>query len=258
MLIFLYWSGCMDKIISKKDYNIHFYEVNYDKKADITSIMSYLGDLATYQSEELGVGIDYLMRNKMAWVVYKWDVHMDKYPEYNDTITVTTIPYSIRKFYAYRKFEIFNKGEKIGEATSLWFLINTERRRPCRVPEDIYRAYGLRVEDDQQLEFEKLLLPSEISSEKSFDVRYSDIDTNKHVNNVKYVSWALENIPLDVVKNCSVSSIRVIYEKETSYGETITVQTQMKEIEDKYIFDHVIKNSEGEKLTLIKTEFLKA
>jgi len=248
----------MERVISKKDYNIHFYEVNYDKKADITSIMNYLGDLATYQSEELGVGIDFLMEKKIAWVVYKWNVHMDKYPEYNGTITVKTIPYSIRKFYAYRKFEIWSKNEKIGEASSLWFLINTEKRKPCRVPEDIYKAYGLTQQDDTQLEFEKLMVPSKVDSEKRFDVRYSDIDTNKHVNNVKYVSWALENIPIDVVKNCSVSDIKVIYEKETSYGQTISVQTQMEETEDKYIFDHVIKNSEGEKLTLIKTEFLKA
>ncbi|MFL0252756.1 acyl-[acyl-carrier-protein] thioesterase [Clostridium neuense] len=246
----------MSKIM-KKDYNVHLYEVNYNNKANIVSIMNYMGDLATYQSEKLGVGIEYLMSNKIAWVVYKWDVHMDKYPEYDDTVTISTNPYSIRKFYAYRKFEIFNKGEKIGEANSLWFLINTEKRRPCRVPEDLYNAYGLTKDDDKQLEFEKLLLPSEINSEKRFDVRYSDIDTNRHVNNVKYISWALENIPSDIMKTCSVSDIKVIYEKETSYGETITVQTQMQETEDKYIFDHVIKNSEGEKLTLIKTEFLK-
>lgn len=248
----------MERVITDKEYNIHFYEVNYKKRANITSIMNYLGDIATYQSEKLGVGMNYLMDNKIAWVVYKWDVHMDKYPEYNDTITVRTCPYSIRKFYAYRKFEIFNKGEKIGEANSLWFLINTEKRKPCRVNEEIYTAYGLTKDDDTQLEFEKLSVPEKIDFEKKFNVRYSDIDTNMHVNNVKYVSWALENVPLEVVTNCSISDIKVIYEKEVSYGEKITVETEMDETEEGYTFNNVIKNAEGQKLTLIKVILTKA
>ena len=58
-------------------------------------------------------------------------------------------------------------------------------------------------------------------SEKSFDVRYSDIDTNMHVNNVKYVSWALETVPKDIVLNYELKNVKVTYEKETTYGETI-------------------------------------
>lgn len=243
----------MDKVVTKKDYEVHLYEIDYNKKVTITSIMQYFEDIATYQSDELGIGIDYLMKNKIAWVLYKWDIHMDKYPEYGDKITVATIPYSIKKFYAYRRYEIYNKGEKVGEANSLWFLIDTEKRRPCKVSEDIFMRYGLTKEDDKQLEFEKLRSPENIDFNKRFNVRFSDIDTNRHVNNVKYVSWALENVPFEIMTKHKISDIRVVYEKEVTYGEAVTVDTEMKEEEEKYSFNHVIKNSKGERLTLIKT-----
>ena len=36
-------------------------------------------------------------------------------------------------------------------------------------------------------------------NKNNFKVRYGDIDSNMHVNNVKYVEWAIESLPLDIV-----------------------------------------------------------
>ncbi|PJI08494.1 acyl-ACP thioesterase [Clostridium sp. CT7] len=247
----------MDKIVTKKNYDIHIYEVDSHGKATIASIMSYLEDLATYQTEKLGMSLKYFRDNKIAWVVYKWEVHMDKYPEYGDRIEVSTLPYSIRKFYAYRKYEIFNKGERIGYANSLWFLIDTEKRKPCRITNNIYKMYNLTEEDNEQIPFDRLRKLKQVDYKNSFKVRYSDIDTNKHVNNVKYVSWVLENVPMEIISEHEISDLKVMYQKETAYGETIEVMTNMEEKEGKYIFNHSINNSEGESLTLVKTEFRK-
>lgn len=247
----------MDKIVTKKNYDVHIYEVDSHGKANIVSIMSYLEDLATYQTEKLGMSLKYFRDNKIAWVVYKWEIHMDKYPEYGDTIEVSTLPYSIRKFYAYRKYEIFNKGERIGYANSLWFLINTEKRKPCRITDNIYKMYNLTEEDNEQIPFDRLRKLKQVDYKNSFKVRYSDIDTNKHVNNVKYVSWVLENVPIEIISEHEISDLKVMYQKETAYGETIDVRTNIEEKEDKYIFNHSIMNSEGETLTLVKTEFCK-
>ncbi|URZ08697.1 hypothetical protein CLROS_040910 [Clostridium felsineum] len=247
----------MSKIVTKKNYGIHIYEVDSNGDATITSIMHYLEDIATHQTNELGMSMEYLMDNKIAWVVYKWEIHMDKYPKYGDTIEVATIPYSIRKYYAYRKYEIFNNGEKIGYANSLWFLIDTEKRKPCRVIDEIYKRYNLTKEDTDQIPFEKLRSPKDVDFKNSFKVRYSDIDTNQHVNNVKYVSWVLENVPLQVLKDYKISDLKVMYQKETAYGETIDIITESEESEDKLSYNHLITNSQGEKLTLIKTDFIK-
>ena len=43
-------------IVTDRSYNIHYYEVDIHKRALMTSIINYLGDMAMYQSEILGVG----------------------------------------------------------------------------------------------------------------------------------------------------------------------------------------------------------
>ena len=51
---------------------------------------------------------------------------------------------------------------------------------------------------------------------KVFNIRYSDIDSNKHVNNVKYVEWGLEVIPVEVITNYELKRVKVDFEKETT------------------------------------------
>ncbi|MBW9156067.1 acyl-[acyl-carrier-protein] thioesterase [Clostridium tagluense] len=244
-------------MVSDRNYNIHYYEVDIHKRALITSIIDYLGDMAMYQSEILGVGIEHLKENHMAWVLYKWDITMESYPLLNETIKVKTFAYSFRKFYAYRKHEIIDiEGNTIGYATSVWILINTDRRRPIRITEEMYGAYGIDDSNNTSIEIEDIKPINTVDSEKSFQVRYSDIDTNMHVNNVNYVAWALETVPGDVILNCELKNIKVTYEKETIYGETINVSTEVIREENKTICRHKIINEEGTQLTLLESTWI--
>jgi acyl-ACP thioesterase len=45
-------------------------------------------------------------------------------------------------------------------------------------------------------------------------VLYSDIDTNGHMNNCRYIEWALDLIDLDVFKNKSIQYLAINYLKE--------------------------------------------
>ena len=244
-------------VVTARDYNIHYYEVDIKKKALITTIINYLGDMAMYQSEILGVGIDYLKENNMAWMLYKWDITMDSYPLLNETIKVQTSAYSFKKFYGYRKHEIIDaKGNKIGHANSVWFLINMNRRRPMKIMEGMYEVYGIDENNNTDIDIENIPPISEVHIQKNFQVRYSDIDTNMHVNNVKYVAWALETVPKDVVLDYELKNIKATYEKETTYGKTITVSTEVIRQESKIICRHKITNEEGTTLTLLESTWI--
>ena len=154
-------------VVTDRNYNIHYYEVDIHKRALITSIIDYLGDMAMYQSEILGVGIDHLKENKMAWVLYKWDITMESYPLLNEIIKVKTFAHSFRKFYAYRKYEIIDaEGNKIGYASSVWILINTDRRRPIRITKDMYATYGIDDSNNTSIDIENIKPINTVHSEK--------------------------------------------------------------------------------------------
>lgn len=244
----------MGNLITAKEYEVHYYEVDYKKRALITSIMNYFDDVAIKQSEEGNVGLDYMAENKIAWVLYKWDINIYKYPLHGEKIKVRTNPRCFRRFYAYRTFDIMNEnGEILVEASSVWFLIDVEKRKPKKIGEDMRQAFGISEDDVDILEIPKISPIINKNVEKTFNVRYSDIDTNGHVNNVKYVSWAIETVPLEVVKNYLLRNINITYEKETTYGETIKVSTEVIEEENRIICKHIIIDKEGKRLTTAQT-----
>jgi medium-chain acyl-[acyl-carrier-protein] hydrolase len=240
-------------ITLSKEYLIHYYEIDYKKRLHMTSLIDFLGDIATTQSENLGIGIEFLKENNLAWVIYKWDIKVNRYPTLGEKITIKTTPLAYKKFYANRKFDIYDgTGELIAEASSLWLLINTERKRPVRITEAMGASYGM-TEESYVDTFTSLEKVNKIDYECIFTVRYSDIDTNKHVNNAKYVGWAIESIPVDIIINHELKEIKVTYEKETTYGDTIKVCTEVRTEENRVIGLHRIEDKEGKGLTLLQT-----
>ncbi|EDS76894.1 acyl-acyl carrier protein thioesterase [Clostridium botulinum C str. Eklund] len=240
----------MNGIITEKEYEIHYYEAHLKQQATITNIIDFFTDVSSFQSEKLGVGINYMMKNNMAWILYKWDINVKRYPKYREKIFAVTEPYSIKKFYAYRKFYILDENrEVIASAQSVWLLIDTKRRRPLRISHEMIEAYGL-VDKETPLKIKNIdKLPQEYKS-IDFRVRYSDIDTNGHVNNEKYAAWMIESIPLDIILNYTLKDIKITYKKETMYGESIKVLTgKIKENEDEVVFVHKILRDNEEVLT---------
>ena len=208
------------------------------------------------QREKLGVGVDYLKERNIAWMLYKWDIKIHKYPVYGDSVKVRTLPHSFKKFYAYRLFDILNlQGEKLVSANSAWLLINTSKKRPIKITKDMYRAYH--IQSAEPLEIEEIKQPSSIDVEKEFHVRYSDIDTNRHVNNVKYAAWAIETLPLDIVLNYTLANLKVTYKKETTYGKTIKALTQVLNHSDNITCLHSIVDEDGKVLCLLESRWVK-
>jgi len=248
----------MGNKIYEEYYKIHHYEVDRNGRVFIATFINYFEDLALNHSESLDMGIDYLLKNNIAWVVYKWDIKIYKYAMLGEKLRVRTWAHSVRTFYAYRKFDIINSsGETIAQANSLWFMINIKRRRPCKIQDEIIEKFGLTKKDSSPIEFEKLKVPINITEEKNFVVRYSDIDTNKHVNNVKYVSWALETIPKNIINNYKLSQLKINYDKETAYGEVVKALGETVEVDNGYIIYTSLLNSNGDRLNLVKTTWIK-
>ena len=248
----------MSKSFTKK-YEIHYYEVNSKMRCKLPAIINFFEDVGTQQSEDLGGGIEYCRKNNCGWVFYKYDVKMHRYPMFGETISITTQPVGFKKFYGLRKYVIKDEdGNVIGEGSALFFLIDLEKRRPMRIQDEQYAFYGVDGDLDYDISMDKIEKCDEEQYHKQFDIRYSDIDSNNHVNNVKYFEWAIEAVPQEVITNYVLRRIKVIFEKETTYGDKISVSATIKEIDDAKLKSyHKIKNSEGSQLTLLEADWEK-
>lgn len=239
----------------EQEYRICYCDIDCRKNALITSLMNYFEDVAMLQSEQLGIGLKYLKKHCKAWVLYKWDIKIHRFPTYNEKVKVGTIPYAFNRFYAYRHFYITScEGEKLVSANSVWLFIDTDKKRPIKITEDMYKAYKVKFDKPERIK--KIQKPSSIDIEKEFQVRYSDIDTNKHVNNVKYAEWAIETVPMDIVLNYTLSNLKVTYRKETTYGKTIKVLTQVLDESKNITCLHNIVDGNNKQLCFVESKWL--
>ena len=241
-----------------KQYEVMYRDVNYKLKCKLSTIVDLFCDVGNLHAEAVGDTIEFQLSHGCAWVFYKYDIKIHRYPKYRDKIYVTTMPVGFKKFYAFRKYLIKSEdGELLAEATALFFFINIQKRRPARILKEQYEIYGEEGDMEVAIDMEKIEKMEREDHYKEFQIRYSDIDSNTHVNNVKYIEWAIESVPIEVIKGYEISRIKIVFERETTYGNRIHVSAEVREKENGLVTLHRITNLEGDELTLLEAHWRK-
>ena len=212
------------------------FDVGADGRISLTALLRYFQETAHEHANDLGVGFQKLREQNIFWVLSSMWLKIGKLPGFDKQITVKTWPRGVDKFYSLRDFQLFHDSKIVVEATSLWLLIDINSKRivrPERIIEGIDFFSEIRVFDDN-------LIPIDPASEKILIeerlVRYSDLDINRHVNNVRYVEWILDAINSNLNEK-SIKELKIQY-----LGE-------FKENEKAYIYKEVSNDS-----TLFKIE----
>ena len=127
----------------------------------------------------------------------------DRYrmPAHRETIRLETWSNKCRKMQAERGYYLFDeKGEKIADGMSRWIYMDFAKRKPTNVPDDMIEKYG--TNQPPAIEGEKFRMPpmpeGEPKAQQRFTVTRRDTDTNGHANNVKYLEWALDDVPDEI------------------------------------------------------------
>ncbi|SHN85376.1 acyl-[acyl-carrier-protein] thioesterase [Desulfitobacterium chlororespirans] len=210
-----------------KEYEIFYFQVDQFGEASVITILDFLEDCAIAHSEAVGLGIESLLEQRTCWVLNRWRLEMERYPRLGEKVTIETLNIGFERFYGERVFTIRDsQGNIIGKAGSLWIYLNIDKRRPTRIPLQFADQYGVPESYEGKEPFEDLPEITDIHTEIRFHVRRSDIDTNGHVNNTRYVEWMLEGISEESLKDYRLRRLEVIYKKETPYGTDILSQGQ--------------------------------
>lgn len=200
------------------DSRIRYSEVDSQRHVTLPSIIDYFQDCSNFQSEELGVGIDYLIGHGLVWVLSSWQIEVSRYPQMGEHVKVSTWPYGFKGFFGYRNFTMEDDaGELLAYANSVWTLLDVEKGRPARLTPEMQQAYQLSPQLELECESRKVAFPQEMEAREPFPVHKYHIDTNNHVNNGKYVSMAQEYLPMGF---CT-GKLRVEYRKAAVYRDII-------------------------------------
>lgn len=197
---------------------VRYSEIDHRGTLTLPALINYFQDCTTFHSEGLGLGNEFLQREKKAWVLSYWQIIVDRYPGMCEQVTVGTFATKFSGFIGNRNMYMLDEsGEQIACANSIWAFMDMEKGRPCRPKPEWTQAYGTGEPLDMPYEERKILVPESFEDRESFPVRKYHIDTNEHVNNCQYVQMALEMFPRDT----RIHQVRVDYKKSAVYGDII-------------------------------------
>jgi acyl-ACP thioesterase len=91
----------------------------------------------------------------------------------------------------------------------------------------------------------------EASPSRRFEVRYSDIDANQHVNNGSYLCWALESVPEATWRGRRATAVEAHHRGEGLLGDAVLVRAAPQ---GDHGFAHaVIREGDGKELARLAT-----
>ena len=205
---------------------VRYSECGIDNKIKLPAIINYFQDCTTENSETIGVGHDYLVDRKRAWILNSWQVEILRRPQVRESIEVSTWATGFKGVFGPRDFCMKTaEGEELARAHSLWVYIDTESGRPIKPTDEEIAVYEVGEPIPMEAVSRKIKVPKGAVELDTFPVHKYHIDTNRHVNNSKYVELACEALPEDF----ELKKLRVEYKKAAVLGDRMVLKRVIEE-----------------------------
>jgi medium-chain acyl-[acyl-carrier-protein] hydrolase len=208
----------------QKTFKIQSYQVDVHRRMNIPSFCNFFQEIAYEHAEHLNFGYHYLKSIGKFWVLSRLLMEVYSYPMWGDEIIITTWPRGMEGMLALRDFSILSaQGEKLAGATTSWLVLDEEKHRPQRIDPVEFSKFLILTDSALNITAPKVAKPEQSTNMETFRVKFSDIDVNQHVNNVRFVQWAIDSIPDHELLTKRVSSCAINFLGEAALGDLLTL-----------------------------------
>lgn len=190
------------------------------RRLGVAGLFRLFQDAAIEDSKLIGYGVDKMMSKGLLWVFSRVHVRIKRMPDYLSNNTFWTYPIGKKAFLFTRYAKVLSEqGDSLAEISSVWALINEETRKVEMHPN---------LEDANDTVGDEMPLPGKVVSKPvkyaySKRVGYSDLDINRHLNNVKYIEMILDINEPDFYKTHQITDLLIQYESEIRQGESVDI-----------------------------------
>ncbi|NLI94990.1 MAG: hypothetical protein GX350_04210 [Erysipelotrichaceae bacterium] len=214
----------MSELVYKKIYPVTVNDRDFNNRLTPEAILNFVQDNNERQMVELGLGYDDLLKEGFIALILrtKYEVLTDDLSGLTD-IEVITWPQKPGRVEHNRDFLIYNvDGTPLIKGTSLWVVVDYKTRMIQRG-----NVVSYAVTTFKQANFKEPLnklkdVPALVNEDKmKHEVKFTDLDENKHLNNTKYARIILDALELSIDEN--IKTFEIDYVSEVKYGETLKI-----------------------------------
>jgi len=240
-----------------KQFELRYFEMNKFGEASSSTILTLLEETAADHCYSINHSLYHLEKQNIGWVLISGFMNMYHYPRYKEKITIRTWLSSYSSVKGIRENIIYNEqGNIIGKAKGLWVFFDIKRRRPIQILDSIKDKWSFYNEESINHDITKKIESIEFSENiKEFIIGRFDVDTNQHVNNIRYLQWLMESISEDISDNFYLHAIDGRFIAEAQYGDTMISYTEKDTNDNSFI--HTIKTKSNNKVCATAKTFWK-
>lgn len=233
------------------------YEADSNHNFRPTAMLDLMQEAAGRNASVLGFGYDEMISENTAWVLSRTRVCFHKCPKWRDSVVLKTWHKGANRIFYLRDFLLESpEGELLISATTSWLIIDLATRRMVRNTTLAENFDNSEMGDAIEEQAGKVMLPKGLEPElvHTHKVVWSDIDTNGHVNNVKYAVWALDAVDYDILKEKSLKEMLINYDTEVMRDQTVELYRVVAQEEESTVV-YIVGKVEGKSCFSIKMNF---
>jgi acyl-ACP thioesterase len=208
------------------------YETDFQGKWKPSCFFQAMQEAATRHATQLGFGRHEMMDQDMLWLLARSKIKFDRIPSFGEHIKIETWPKGIQqKIFFMRDFFFFDMdGNQLAAASSAWVLVHLSDRRILK-PEENLPGELPDIEDKHALneQLMKINVPAGLSEQFVVEARYSDTDIMAHVNNTRYIEWAMNCFSFEFFRSNRPDWIQINFAHEVKPFERVSVASGQPE-----------------------------
>lgn len=196
-------------------------DVNMFRRLRTSRLFELLQEVSIRHTEMLGAGRKLTLDKGILWVVTLQRAEITRIPEYDEQIIIETWPGETMHLLFPRYYRMLDRGGNVlMSASALWALVDCQTRRLASPDK-----YGIAIDGfSTGNEISQPLPPMQMETDHryQFEVPFSYVDLNGHMNNTRYFDLAEDLIPA-VSEGRLLKTICIEYASEICMGETVDV-----------------------------------
>ncbi|OIV97193.1 hypothetical protein TanjilG_28944 [Lupinus angustifolius] len=264
-----------DGLVFRQNFSIRSYEIGADRTASIETLMNHLQETALNHVKTAGLLGDgfgstpEMCKKNLIWVVTRMQVVVDRYPTWGDVVQVDTWVSASGKNGMRRDWLIRDckTGEILTRASSVWVMMNKLTRRLSKIPEEVREEIeSYFVNSDPIVTEDNKKVPKLDDTadyiRTGLSPRWSDLDVNQHVNNVKYIGWILESAPQPILESHELFAMTLEYRRECGKDSVLQSLTDVSGADVGNLADggsveckHLLRLEDGAEIVRGRTEW---
>ncbi|MCL2599559.1 MAG: thioesterase [Treponema sp.] len=237
----------MENYLDKK-YELRYFEMDKYGALSPTTVLTLLEETAAEHCYDIGYSLYGLEKQNIGWVLISGTIDMLRYPRYKEKIAIRTWISKYTLVKGHRENIIFDDaGNVIGRAQGIWVFYDIEKKKPVPIFDDIKSKWGVNQQVSQGVDMDAIkIIDGGVEHQIEYDVHKSDVDSNKHVNNIRYFHWLMESLPGDILDDYVLKRVNAKFYAEAKYGEKIRVNIESEKGRNAFL--HTMRSSRDNRL----------